>query len=804
MTLAIAELLAVFVLSLLSAATACASLPNKLVFTGRFGAEVNVTTGGDICTVASEDKCQAGTENSGPGGFAYQEGVAVGPPPASDVYVADTANERVQIFTSSGTFVSMFGWDVNETKSNEATATQSERDVCTAASGDKCKRGESTPSGSAGQIAVPMSIAVDQVNGNVYIWDSGNHRIEEYTSEGQFVLMIGGEVNKTKDKEGASEAARNLCTAASKDECQAGVESAKGAESQGAFKSESFHGNLLAVGGPQNRLYVGDEGRVQEFEVATGEWKSQILLTSLASEGTVKALAVDSSGDVYVVYNDGSGNGGYGIHEFNPSEVQIGEIDAGGNVYTFALDPFGRIAAIESEPTFHGVLFDTVSGKKLGEFDPPGGMSPTQGIAFNLNDKADGELYVADTVQQDVEMYVPKLVAMPVTGLCKSHAATAVTLTGEVNPENVNGTEAWFQYGTSNALGSETRPIQSIVTGNAFTSIEATLENLRPNQTYFYRTAAEDANYRPRENEEPLVGETLSCGTSYLAPQSEGELSSTDITYSSAVLLGALNPENANTEYFFEYGPNEALTKCPEVKRGSCPGVETSPALKSSAYGVLGVTQSINNLEPSTTYRYRLFAENTNAQQTEKLATIGAEGAFTTLPEPNPTAATGPVSNVAATSATLTGVVDPDGADATYSFQLGIYNGSGTVYTTIASGPTGAESGPVLESFMLTGLEPGTTYAYSLTIFSAYGASIGLPVTFTTAGLPAAITPPAPLEMLPIPKVAFPTEPRVLKKDICRHGYTRNKHGKCVRSKKTVKSKQRGKPRGRKVFPKKK
>ena len=64
---------------------------------------------------------------------------------------------------------------------------------------------------------------------------------------------------------------------------------------------------MLAVGGPEDLLYVGDEHRVQEFKASNGEYKSEIPLTSISAEpeSKVVALAVDATGDVYLAYGVG-------------------------------------------------------------------------------------------------------------------------------------------------------------------------------------------------------------------------------------------------------------------------------------------------------------------------------------------------------------------------------------------------------------------------------------------------------------------------------------------------------------------
>ena len=120
--------------------------PVKLVPASHLGWEVDKTTKSDICT--TEPECQPGVQSSEPGGFAFPGGVAVNNDAASaedgDVYVADTINRRVQVLTAAGVFVGMFGWEVNETKVEEAgkgVVTQAEKNLCTAASHDVCKAG---------------------------------------------------------------------------------------------------------------------------------------------------------------------------------------------------------------------------------------------------------------------------------------------------------------------------------------------------------------------------------------------------------------------------------------------------------------------------------------------------------------------------------------------------------------------------------------------------------------------------------------------------------------------------------------
>ena len=72
------------------------------------------------------------------------------------VYVADTGNNRIQVFTTEGTFLRMFG-----------------KHGC-----------------GSGELDGPYGIAIDS-NGMVYVSEDGNHRVSVFTLEGQFVTSFG-------------------------------------------------------------------------------------------------------------------------------------------------------------------------------------------------------------------------------------------------------------------------------------------------------------------------------------------------------------------------------------------------------------------------------------------------------------------------------------------------------------------------------------------------------------------------------------------------------------------------------------
>jgi hypothetical protein len=89
-----------------------------------------------------------------------------------------------------------------------------------------------------------------------------------------------------------------------------------------------------------------------------------------------------------------------------------------------------------------------------------------------------------------------------------------------------------------------------------------------------------------------------------------------EISYASAVLAGSVNPNGANTSYYFQYGPTKAY------------GSQTAISDAGSGTSASTVRLAIAGLQPITVYHYRLVAVNANGVDT------GADNAFktTTIP----------------------------------------------------------------------------------------------------------------------------------------------------------------------------
>lgn len=748
------------------AAPAAAEAPVKQIVKAHIGWKVNKADEGNVCLAPAE--CAPAGQNGEPGGLEFPEGIAVNnatslvSPEHGDVYVAEAGNQRVQVFSSAGAFVLMFGWNVNRTKEEEG-APQAARNVCTALSKDACQAGSG--GGAAGQFSSPTSLAIDPATGNVYVEDVFNWRVQEFTATGEFVLMLGKEVNETT---GA-----NLCTAVSKDACKAGEQRPEGSPEEAAFAFEANRGGLLQIGGPEHLLYVGDRERIDAFH-SDGTSAGDVPLGAISSEASsfVAALAVTPGGDIYLVFSVNFVEDV--IYEVSPTgemlmqaELNARQPQATGvevRIGAIALDPAGRLAVTERERgTAEGSNFTTLRGSLyevgaqglalitefVNEFPDEFETANAVSVAFDV----EGGMYAVGGAEVISYKPVPAGALTTKPAVCAAGADEATNATvqcrleGEANPWNVGATEVWFQWGKTVVPVTRTAR-QALTTGAAPVSVNSVLTGLAPNETYYFRQVGEDQEVKAPET---FRSETASVTTPPVPPRIVGEASALHAGPFSAVMFAELNPENAPTTYRFQYGPCEELTNCTGL-------LETAP-VQDPAYGAIGSTVEVSGLLPGTLYHFRLTAESAGGSATS------ATGAFTTASGPAVTAETKAASAVGTTTAMISGAVNPNGQAATYVYEVGRDNGSDTRFGIVFSAPAGAGATAVETSLELSGLEPGTAYAYRIAIHSGDGsakgeAATGATKTFTTEGLPIVFT-PSPSPLLSTPAIAFP-RPKIL------------------------------------------
>jgi len=264
------------------------------------------------------------------------------------------------------------------------------------------ERGEYVSQFAIGGVADSIAVGV---HGDLWVTDSYSHRIDEYTPEGAFVLMVGGEVNETKVEKGGSEAEKDVCTAVSGNTCQAG----KAGSGNGQFGNGGPEG--IAVDS-KGHVWTSDtyNARLEEFGEA-GEF-----LRVAGSYGSgpgqfeePQDIAVNAANNIYVA--DWSNNrvtelnesGGY-VREFGEHGSGNGQLS---QPYGIAVDSQGNVwvgdTANNRVEEFSGT---GVYITKFGEYGSGNGQfrfSYPIGLAIN----ARGDMWVTDPGGARIQAWTP-------------------------------------------------------------------------------------------------------------------------------------------------------------------------------------------------------------------------------------------------------------------------------------------------------------------------------------------------------------------------------------------------------------
>ncbi len=287
------------------------------------------------------------------------------------------------------------------------------------------------------------------------------------------------------------------------------------------------------------------------------------------------------------------------------------------------------------------------------------------------------------------------------TNAATNVASSSATLNGTVNPNGLT-TTVHFEYGTTTNYGSTTA--NQSYTGNTTHSASANITGLSPNTTYHFR----------------LVG-TNNGGTSHGSDRTFTTLSATGppvvatnpatlVASFSATFNGSLDPHGLTTSVHFQYGTTTSygLTTAPQSQSGNT---------------FRNIIANISSLSASTVYHFRIVATNSGGTR------FGSDRTFTTLSATGaPVVTTNSATNVAISSATLNGSIDPHGLTTTVYFQYGTTTGYGhTSPMQTQTGNTYRNS-----SANISGLSASTTYHFRIVATNGAGTRYGGDRTFTT------------------------------------------------------------------------
>ena len=439
-----------------------------------------------------------------------------------------------------------------------------------------------------------------------------------------------------------------------------------------AVAVSGFNGDVLVFDAQPNR----SEGVVYEFE-PSGLDEYTLVRRLEPPKGTFAnngiQLAIDgSTGDIYVA--------GQVIEGGNLREPAVFEYNASGEVV----------------------------GKIDGRETPAGGFAEITSVAV---DATSGRVFVGDSNggQGVVDEFgagevIPDVTTTPVSNV----QATSVTLNGLVNPDGVTVGDCRFEYGETTSYGHSLPCAQSpaeIGSGNTPVAVSANLSGLSAGTTYHFRLSASNVN-----------GTNLGADLPFGPPVVRGESAICE-AQTSATLEAQVNPNGVDTTYRFEYGPTLAYgTSIPQP-----------PEDLGNGAGDQAVSANLSGLQAGVSYHYRVVA--TSASGT----TAGLDHVCSTVPPARIDSVT--ISEVTATSATVSTRINPLGSDTHYHIEYGPTASYGTD-VPIPDEDIGEGIEDVSRAVKLKGLEPNITYHVRLVAANSLGTERSGDHTFvySTAG----------------------------------------------------------------------
>jgi prepilin-type N-terminal cleavage/methylation domain-containing protein len=185
----------------------------------------------------------------------------------NNLWVTDSGNQRVEEFNSSGSWVQSIGGPSPYTCE---TSPAGSLPACAAGNGN----GQFGSNGDLG-------IAIDN-NGNVWVVDTPNNRMEKFNSSGTYLLSVGASYQGVGGSEGTA----------------------------GSSNGEFNHPTSVAVDA-SNNIWVCDayNDRLEEFNTS-GTYEGKFSMSAAGCQ----SIAIDISGNFWM-----TGYGGYTIYEFNKS-----------------------------------------------------------------------------------------------------------------------------------------------------------------------------------------------------------------------------------------------------------------------------------------------------------------------------------------------------------------------------------------------------------------------------------------------------------------------------------------------------
>jgi len=179
----------------------------------------------------------------------------------------------------------------------------------------------------------------------------------------------------------------------------------------------------------------------------------------------------------------------------------------------------------------------------------------------------------------------------------------------------------------------------------------------------------------------------------------------------SVAVSGTVNAEGTLTTWYFQYG----------VATDASYGSQTASVSAGSGTGNVHVYRPLTGLTPATSYHFRIVATSSAG------TTYGADVSFNTSAAP--VVMTTGATNLATSSATLNGTVNPEALATSWYFQYGLTTSYGT---RTPAKSLGASPNSTNVSAVITKLASNATYHFRIVATSSAGTTFGADLTLTT------------------------------------------------------------------------